>query len=199
MSYSFFDDVDRMHRVLTVLALLSRCAQDCQDESEGDGMKRERSLLMLASLATNALDEVYGMSKVRILLQKQNNFILPCLLFYLLLYCCRIRRKSDPCYLLLVLLHDLTSPDLAHFFHNNGPKAMRRFSSINIPHIFCIQYSLINIKLPFWGVVVLHLFTVVVVPVSCTAEIRSSCIFVVSFIRKPRCLSTCSKPRNKAP
>lgn len=36
---------------------------DCQDESEGDGMKRERSLLMLASLATNALDEVYGMSK----------------------------------------------------------------------------------------------------------------------------------------
>lgn len=181
MPYSFFD-VDRMHPVLTVLVLFSRCAQDCQDESEGDGMKRERSLLMLASLATNALDEVYGMSKVRILLQKQNHFILPCLLCYLLLYCCRIRRKSDPCYFLLVLFHDLTSPDLAHFLHNNGPKAMRRFSSINIPHI----YSLINTKLPFWGIVVLHVFTVVVVPVSCTAEIRSSCIFVVSLIRKPR-------------
>eukprot|EP00904_Undaria_pinnatifida_P010363 jgi/Undpi1/6457/HiC_scaffold_20.g08936.m1 len=36
---------------------------DCEDESEGDGMKREISVLMLASLATNALDEVYGMTK----------------------------------------------------------------------------------------------------------------------------------------
>lgn len=67
MPYSFFDGVDGMHPVPTVLALFSRCVQDCQDEGEGDGMKRERSLLMLASLATNALDEVYGMSKVQLI------------------------------------------------------------------------------------------------------------------------------------
>lgn len=73
MTYSFLGDVDIMHSVLTVLAFFSRCVQDCQDESEGDGMKRERSLLMLASLATNALDEVYGMGKVQ-------HFIFPRLL-----------------------------------------------------------------------------------------------------------------------
>lgn len=73
----------------TLLALFSRCTQDCQDESEGDGMKRERSLLMLASLATNALDEVYGMSKVR----AQLSFVLPRLFRY-----SSIRRGSASCH-----------------------------------------------------------------------------------------------------
>lgn len=39
--------------------------QDCEDESEGDGRKRERSLLLLAGLASDALDAVSGMKKVR--------------------------------------------------------------------------------------------------------------------------------------
>lgn len=39
--------------------------QDCEDESEGDGRKRERSLLLLASLASDALDAVSGMIKVQ--------------------------------------------------------------------------------------------------------------------------------------
>lgn len=38
--------------------------QDCEDDSEDDGMKRERSLLLLSSLASEALDAVTGMSKV---------------------------------------------------------------------------------------------------------------------------------------
>eukprot|EP00752_Nemacystus_decipiens_P004061 g3719.t1 len=37
--------------------------KDCEDESEGDGRKRERSLLLLAGLASDALDAVSGMSK----------------------------------------------------------------------------------------------------------------------------------------
>lgn len=43
---------------------LSLNPQDCEDEGEGDGMKRERSLLLLAGLASEALDGVSGMSKV---------------------------------------------------------------------------------------------------------------------------------------
>ena len=39
--------------------------QDCEDESDGDGRRRERSLLLLASLASDALDAVSSMSKVR--------------------------------------------------------------------------------------------------------------------------------------
>lgn len=47
----------------------ARCAltfttQDCEDESEDDSMKRERSLLLLASLASEALGAVTIMSKV---------------------------------------------------------------------------------------------------------------------------------------
>lgn len=38
--------------------------QDCEDDSESDGMKRERSMLLLASLASDALDGVLGVSKV---------------------------------------------------------------------------------------------------------------------------------------
>lgn len=39
--------------------------QDCEDESEGDGRKRERSLMLLASLASDALDAVSGITKVQ--------------------------------------------------------------------------------------------------------------------------------------
>lgn len=38
--------------------------QECEDEDEGSDMKRERSFLLLASLASDALDEVSGISKV---------------------------------------------------------------------------------------------------------------------------------------
>lgn len=37
--------------------------QDCEDDS-GDDMKRERSMLLLATLASDALDGVSGVSKV---------------------------------------------------------------------------------------------------------------------------------------
>ncbi|CAM9796742.1 unnamed protein product [Pylaiella littoralis] len=37
--------------------------KDCEDDSESDGMKRERSMLLLASLASDALDGVSGVSK----------------------------------------------------------------------------------------------------------------------------------------
>ncbi|CBJ30104.1 conserved unknown protein [Ectocarpus siliculosus] len=43
--------------------LLRTEGKDCEDEGEGDGMKRERSLLLLAGLASEALDGVSGMSK----------------------------------------------------------------------------------------------------------------------------------------
>ncbi|CAM9188329.1 unnamed protein product [Scytosiphon promiscuus] len=41
------------------------CAEgkDCEDEDQSSEMKRERSLLLLASLASDALDEVSGISK----------------------------------------------------------------------------------------------------------------------------------------
>lgn len=48
-------------------AFLVLFAQECEDESKGDGMRRERSLLLLTGLAANALDEVYGVSKVRVI------------------------------------------------------------------------------------------------------------------------------------
>lgn len=38
--------------------------QDCERENDGDGMRRERSLLLLASLGTDALDEAIGLTKV---------------------------------------------------------------------------------------------------------------------------------------
>lgn len=48
-------------------------------------MKRERSLLMLTSLAANALDEVYGMGKVQPFFVS-NISISSCRVYYLLLY-----------------------------------------------------------------------------------------------------------------
>lgn len=51
-------------QLLILLRLFLQHVQDNEDESEADGKRRERSLLLLSSLGTDALDEVSGMGKV---------------------------------------------------------------------------------------------------------------------------------------
>lgn len=45
-------------------SLILTVDQDDQEKSEDDGVRRERALLVLSSLAIDALDELSGLSKV---------------------------------------------------------------------------------------------------------------------------------------
>lgn len=90
-------------------------------------MKREISVLMLASLATNALDEVYGMTKVHVTL---------IIVAAVVLFPVQGGREAPPgdgCF--------LSRPDLAPGI--NDRKAFNRFLSFNVPRVYWVQSSLI--------------------------------------------------------
>lgn len=52
------------YSTIDAASLVLATLQGNEDESEADGKRRERSLLLLSSLGTDALDEVSGVGKV---------------------------------------------------------------------------------------------------------------------------------------